>query len=138
MKEVIFLVSIFSVDVFPFVSEALGRPFLMFQENIEVRNGVDGALPLDCNISRKLIFPGSEKILMGLEEICFEFIDEDAGDSFDDGIPRIVRCEESGTDMTPQCFENLVIEFFRSDRVREVFYELLSHKNDMIRGDQNN
>lgn len=64
MKEVILLVGIFFVNIFPFICKAFGGSLLVFQKCIEVGNGIDGFLPFISDIDWKFFLPGIKEILM--------------------------------------------------------------------------
>lgn len=95
MEEIILLVSVLLVDVFPFICEALGSFLLMFPEGVEVRNGVDSFLPFISNVSWKFLFPGIEKFLMCLKKILLQLLGENSRDTIDDGVPGVFCGDDS-------------------------------------------
>lgn len=105
MKEIMFLVLIFLINIFPFVSETFGGFFLMLPKSIEIGNSIYRFLPLHLDRLWQFVFPLPEEILMRLQEICFELSDKNARNAMNDGIPVFIVRENTRDDMIAGCLK---------------------------------
>ena len=127
MEEIILLVGIFLVDVFPFICEAFGSFLLMFPEGVEVRNGIDSSLPFISNVSRKFLFPDIEKFLMCLKKILLQLLGENSRDTIDDGVPGVFCGDDSIVYVSAFFFEYGDIEWLVRNWIRQVLQMISSH-----------